>query len=97
MIRNIIFSNFESYLRYGIILCGGDNENESNSIFKLQWKVIQIIGGVSNRMSHGQIFKDYNILTLPSLYLQEVTCFKVFMEKNLDIHNHDKYGNQFVQ
>jgi hypothetical protein len=38
MIRNIYFSNFESYLKYGTILWGGDNE--SNNIFKLQKKVL---------------------------------------------------------
>jgi hypothetical protein len=49
MIRNIYFSNFESCLRYGIILWGRDNE--SNKIFKLKKKVLQIISGVSNHTS----------------------------------------------
>jgi hypothetical protein len=35
-------------------------------------KVFQIISGVSNSISHIQIFQDYNILTLPSLYITEV-------------------------
>jgi hypothetical protein len=47
MIKNIYYANFQSCLRCGIILCGGDNE--SNNIFKLQKKVLQIISGVSNR------------------------------------------------
>jgi hypothetical protein len=45
-----------------MVLLGGDNE--SNNIFKLQKKVLQIICGVSNYTSSRQIFKDYNILTL---------------------------------
>jgi hypothetical protein len=57
MIRNICYSNFQSCLRYGIILCGGDNEI---NIFKLQKKVLQIISVVSNRTSYRQIFEDYN-------------------------------------
>jgi hypothetical protein len=40
-----------------------------------------------------QIFKDYNILTLCSLYIVAVTCFiknyKDLMAKNFDIHNHN--------
>jgi hypothetical protein len=43
MIRNIYFSNFESCLRYDIILWGGDKE--SKNIFKLQKKVLRVISG----------------------------------------------------
>jgi hypothetical protein len=50
-------------------------DNESNKIFKLQKKVLQIISGVSNRTSCRQIFKDYNILILSSLYVLEVIYF----------------------
>jgi hypothetical protein len=46
MIRNIYYSNFDPCLRCGIILWGGNNE--SNNIFKLQKKVLQIISGDSN-------------------------------------------------
>jgi hypothetical protein len=48
MIRNIYDSNFHSCLRYGIILWGGDNEN--NTIFKLHKKALRIISGVSYHM-----------------------------------------------
>jgi hypothetical protein len=67
MIRIMYFSNFESCLRYGIILWGRDRA--SDSIFKLQKRVLQVICGVNSRTSCRQIFKDYNILTLPSLYI----------------------------
>jgi hypothetical protein len=53
MIKNIYFSNFESCLRYGIIIWGGDNE--SNKIFKLQKKVLRIISGVSNHVMETNI------------------------------------------
>jgi hypothetical protein len=91
MIRIIYFSNFESSLRNGIILWGRDRV--SDSIFKLQKRVPQVISGVSSRTSHRQIFKDYNVLTLPSLYIMELISFikkyKVFIAKNMDIHNHN--------
>jgi hypothetical protein len=73
MIRNIYYSNFHSCLRYDIIFWGGDSE--SNNIFKLQKKALQIICGVSYHTSHGKIFKDYDILTLSSLYILDVICF----------------------
>jgi hypothetical protein len=53
------FSNFESYLRYGIILRGGDRARDS--IFKLQKCVLRVICGVSSHTSCRQIFKDYNV------------------------------------
>jgi hypothetical protein len=56
-----------------LILWGGDRE--SNRIFKLQKQVLRVIYGVSSRMSCRQIFKDYNVLTLPSLYILEVIRF----------------------
>jgi hypothetical protein len=96
MIRNIYFSNFDSCMRYDIILWGGDNE--SNKIFKLQKKVLRINSGVSNCTSCRQLFKDYNILTLSSLYILDVICFikkyKDFMAKNLGIHNHNTWRKQ---
>jgi hypothetical protein len=86
---NII--HFESSLRNGIILWG--RGRVSDSIFKLQKRVLRVISGVSSRTSCTQIFKDYNVLTLPSLYIMEVICFikkyKVFIAKNMDIHDYN--------
>jgi hypothetical protein len=49
MIRSIYFSNFESCLRYSVILWGG--HNDCDKLFKLQKKVLRIISGVNNRTS----------------------------------------------
>jgi hypothetical protein len=85
MIRIIYFSNFDSCLRNGIILWGGDRV--SNSIFKLHKCVLRVISGAGSHTSCRQIFKDYNILTLPSLYILEVICFikniRFLWQKNL--------------
>jgi len=69
---NIYWANFLALLRYGIILCGGDDK--SNNVFKLQKRVIQIISGVSKHKSCRQIFKDYSTLTVTSLCALEVVC-----------------------
>jgi hypothetical protein len=73
MKRNIFYSNFHSCLRYDIILWGRDSE--SYKTFKVQTKALHIISGVSYHMSCRQIFKDYYILTLSSLYILEVIYF----------------------
>jgi hypothetical protein len=91
MKSNIYYSNFDSCLRYGIILWGG--ASESNNTFKLQKKALRIISGVRYHMLCRQIFKDYSILTLSSLYISEVICFikkyKNSMVENINIHIHN--------
>jgi hypothetical protein len=37
-------------------------------ILRSAGRVLRVISGISNRTSCRQIFKDYNVLTLPSLY-----------------------------
>jgi hypothetical protein len=75
-------------LRYGILFWGADNE--SIPIFKLQKRVIRIIGGVGTGTSCRQLFKDYKILTVTSLYVLEVICFikkyKSSVEQNVHVH-----------
>jgi hypothetical protein len=90
MLKFFYFSNFESRMRYGIILCGGDRV--SHSIFNLQKRVLWVIHGVSSRTSCRQIFKD-NILTLPSLYIQGIHKRMVRFQKLitnlfLTLHRH---------
>jgi hypothetical protein len=59
----------------------------------VQNKALRIISGVNYHMSCRQIFKDYNILTLSSLYILEVISlikkYKNSIVKNMDIHNHN--------
>jgi hypothetical protein len=62
------------------------------SIFRLQKKVLRIIGGIGRRASCRNLFKNLNILPLPCLYISEVVCYvKSNMEKlkyNGEIHDH---------
>jgi hypothetical protein len=78
------------HLRCGIIFWGEDNE--SNKIFKLQKRAIQIISGVSKHTSCKQIFKDYNIFTA-CLYVLEVVCYikkyEDSLEQNVWFHNYN--------
>jgi hypothetical protein len=73
MIKCIYYSKFQSCLKYGIIFWVGSSD--CISIFKLQKRVIGIISGASTNSSCRQIFKDYNILTVASLYILEVIHF----------------------
>jgi len=66
------FACFKAHLRYGLTLLDGDPE--SKRIFRLQKKVIRIIGGIGRRASCRNLFKTLNILPLPCLYISETVC-----------------------
>jgi len=69
----------------------GGESNKKN--FLLQKRVIRVMAGVNSRTSCRQLFKELNILTLPSLYILEVTCFLIrycqSLELNVNVHNHN--------
>ena len=73
-----------------MILWGGDPE--SIRIFRLQNKVIRLIGKMGRYASCRNLFKELNILPLPCLYISEVVCYvKSNMDKmkcNEELHDH---------
>jgi len=73
MLRNIYFTKFQSLIRYGIILWGG--ERESVKVLKIHKKVLSTIKGLHKRKSCKQIFKELKILTVASLYIFEVLIY----------------------
>jgi len=68
-------------------------EGKSVKIFWLQKKVIQLITGVHKHISCRHIFREFQILTLASLYILEVLCFiKKYqgnLKQNFRIHDHN--------
>jgi hypothetical protein len=70
MIQSIYF---HAILRYDMIFGMGINKIITYSNCKT--RVNQIISGVSRHTPCTQIFKDYNILTVTSLYMLEVGCY----------------------
>jgi hypothetical protein len=66
VLRIMYFACFHIHLRYGVTLWGGDPG--SKKIFRLQKKVIRILGRVGKHGSCWNIFKDLNILPLPCLH-----------------------------
>jgi hypothetical protein len=62
-------------------------------VFWIQKRVIRIISGINKHESCRQIFKDYETLTVTSLYVLEVLCYikkcKGDLKQNLVIHGHN--------
>ena len=61
---------FESLLRYGVAFWG--DSSTSDKVFKIQKHAIRIIFNLRKRDSCKNIFKEHNILTLPSLYIENL-------------------------
>jgi hypothetical protein len=73
MILYIYYAHFQAHLQYGIIFWGYDSD--SIKIFRLQKKVIGLICGIGRLVSCSSVFRDYKILTVPSLYILETLYF----------------------
>lgn len=64
---------FESTLTYGLIFWGCSAK--SKKIFVLQKKVIRLLAGAKSRESCKQLFKKFDILPLPCLYIYKILLF----------------------
>jgi hypothetical protein len=77
----VYFSYFHSIMTYGLVFWG--NRYHSNTVFKLQKRIIRTMVGIRNRESCREYFKKLKILPLQSQY------FKI----NSQIHNWDTRNN----
>jgi hypothetical protein len=95
MLWNIYYANFQSQLRYAIILWEGTKE--SIKILPIQEKVIRLITGLKRSESCRQTFKENRILMVTSLYVLEVVCFvkkyKGNLKQNFAIYEHNTEVN----
>ena len=67
ILQMIFYSNFHSLLSYGIIFWG--NKHFSDSIFKIQKRIIRVITNIDRRYKHRELNKKLRTLTLPSQYI----------------------------
>jgi len=73
MLRNTYFTKFQSLIRHGIILWGG--ERECVKVLKIQKRVLRSIKGLHKRESCRPIFKELKVLTVTALYAFEVLIY----------------------
>ena len=89
VLKMIYFSYVHSVLAYGIIFWG--NLHHSDSIFKIQKRIIRIITNSGNRDSCCQLYRQLQILPLPSQYIFSLLVFvnnnRSLFLSNSDIHN----------
>jgi hypothetical protein len=94
----IYFSYTHSVLSYGIIFWGNLYAYYTNSIFKIQKRIIRIITNSSSRDTCQQLFKHSQILSLPSQYIFSLLVFVIknreFFKPNSEIHNLNTRSNR---
>jgi hypothetical protein len=74
-ILNISFAKFQSLMSSGLLFWGGICLEHTKRILKIQKRAVRIMVGINTRTSCSKVFKELNILTLPSLYILETACF----------------------
>ena len=87
----VYYANIESRIRYGIEFWGWSTF--SPQVFIAQKQALRAITRVPSTFSCRALFKRYNLLTLPSLYIFQM-CIFIYnnsdtLQKNCDIHNRD--------
>jgi hypothetical protein len=88
ILKTVYFSYFHSVMSSGVIFWG--NSHLSNNIFKIQKRKITIITNSGKYDSCRQLFKQSQILTLPSQYMFSLLVF-VAKNRHLLLSNSDIY------
>jgi hypothetical protein len=81
---------FASIMQYGVELWG--SSSYMRDIFKIQKKYLRIMTGAKPRTSCKGIFKELNVLTLPSLYILKSVNF---VKSNFDILLTDQHFHNY--
>ena len=94
VLRTVYFSYFHSIMSYGIFW---GNSSFCNNIFKIQKKIISIITNKSKRDFCRHLFKQLQILTLPSQYIFSLLVFvakhRDLFLSNSNVHNINAHYN----
>lgn len=85
------YALYESHIRYGIIVWGSTPGGNLQRVLILQKRAIRILAGLKPRDSCREAFREWGILTVPSIYITEAIMYAV--KENLPrfthIHQHD--------
>jgi hypothetical protein len=95
-LKTIYYSCFNSIISYGLPFWG--NSPHALKIFRIQKRIVRIMMGCKNRVSHGNLLRKLEILLFVSQYIFPLMLFLV-KNKNLFIffsENHTKSTRQTI-
>lgn len=83
-------AHFHSLATYGHILWG--SSADAQKVFLKQKRALRVIAGINNRVSCREVFKKYQILTIPSSFIFECLLFvhgrKGQLPRHSDVHTY---------
>ena len=77
LLTSLYHSLFVSLARYGILNWGGGPAFNLHRVLLLQKRAVRILGGLRRRESCRQIFKDFKLLTVASMYILDAVTYVV--------------------
>jgi len=95
VLKMVYYSYFHSVMSYGVIFWG--SSHFSTNIFRIQKRIIRIITSRSKRDSCHQLYKQFQILTLPGQYILSllllVIKYRELFPLNSNIHDRNTRYN----
>jgi len=95
VLKMAYFGLIYPHLAYGISLWGGCAKFRLERVFRLQKKAIRILAKLNPRESCHDAFRELELLTLPCLYVLEVSLycrFRCGLTQGRDIHSYNTRG-----
>lgn len=86
----VYYAMFYSFLQYGIELWG--SVSDATAIFKIQKKYLRIMSFAPKRTSCKPLFKRYELLTMPCLYIFKIL---VFLKNNYQSYRVNQSYHQY--
>lgn len=91
-IRIIYFANFESVIRYGILLFGGSSDIQK--AFIIQKRTIRTMNHMQFNQTCRGVFKSLGIMTVYALYIYECIMFTVKNRNKFCLQNQHEYNTR---
>ena len=90
VVRMAYFALVHSHIAYCILAWGGTAA--SSYIFRLQRRAIRVLGGLNYRDDCSHLFGEYNILTVPSMFILDAIVYANDNKHDYRLHgDHHRY------
>ena len=86
VLKNFYFAQIHSVISYCLICWG--SVSATQRVFKMQKRAVRILANVNSRTTCRPLFKQYNILPLPCIYI-----YQILIHTQININNYKRLGD----